>query len=101
MTSVNAWTNKTPCKISREDVDRTTPGNIGHSCGISETSSPALIGIIGTTAPLCDLNLSPEIDDIQQSDTPYFRDSNILDTSIDQQFTNNMVASPIFALFSW
>ena len=40
--------------------------------------------------------MRPDIDDIQQSTTPYLINSNKLDTSIDQQFTNNLVAPPIF-----
>ena len=92
----NAWTNRTPRKIIRMGVDGTIPGNIGHSCGISETSSPSLILIIVTTAPPCVLNMSPDIDKIRQSATPDFRKYNKLDTSIDRQFTNNLVAPPIF-----
>ena len=77
-------------------VDGIAPGNIGHTFGIRKNSSPALIGTIGTTAPPCGLNLSPDIDNIWQSATPYLIKSNIFDISIDLQFTNNMVAPPIF-----
>ena len=95
-TSVRAWTNRIPRQISRTGVDGNTPEKIGHACSISETSSPALIGIIGTTAPPCGLNVSPYIHNIWKSATPDFRKSNKLDTSVDQQFTDNLVAPPIF-----
>ena len=94
--SGNAWTNRALRQIIRTGVNRTTLGNISHDCGISETSSPALIGIIGTTVRPCGLNMILDIDDIRQLATPELRNSNKLDTSIDQKFTNNMVAPPIF-----
>ena len=59
-----AWTNGIPWEVIRTGVDRTTPSNIGHSCRISETSSPYMIGIIGVTAPPCGLNTKPKIGDI-------------------------------------
>ena len=34
VTSGNAWTNWTPRQIIRTGVNRSTPGNIGHACGI-------------------------------------------------------------------
>ena len=40
--------------------------------------------------------MSPEIYNIRQSATPDLIKSNKLDTSIDWQFTNNLVATPIF-----
>ena len=49
-----------------------------------------------TTVPPCGLNVSPKIDDIRQSATPYWRKSNKLDSAIDGNFPNNMVALPIF-----
>ena len=64
---------------------------------MSETSSPYMIGIIGATSPPCGLNLSQDIGSIRKSAYPDLRQSNILDTSSNQQFTNNMVTPPIFA----
>ena len=49
-TSGNTCTNRTPRQVSRMGFGRTCPRNIGHACGISETSSPDLIGIIVATA---------------------------------------------------
>ena len=95
-TSGNMWTNRTLWQVSRMGVDRTTPGNIGHDCGISENSSPDLIGIIGTTDPPCGLNMILEIGNTRQSTSPNIRNPNKLDTSIGRQFTNNMVTPPIF-----
>ena len=48
-----------------------------------------------TTAPTYSLNVIPEIGNIRQSATPDLRDSDKLDTSIDGNFTNNLVAPPI------
>ena len=48
-----------------------------------------------TTAPPYGLNVIPEIGNIRQSATPDLRDSDKLDTSIDGNFTNNLVAPPI------
>ena len=56
---------------------------------------------IGDTASPCGLNVSPYIGDIRESATLDLRKSNKLDTSIDQQFTNNMVAPPIFTELLW
>ena len=95
-TSGNAWTNRIPRQVIRTGVNRTTPGNIGNDCGISEASYPALIGIIGATDPPCGLNKSQEIGDTRQSTSPDLRNFNKLDTSIYQQFTNNIIAPPIF-----
>ena len=47
----NAWNNWTPQQVSSVGVYRTTPGNIGRACGISETSSPDMIVIIEATSP--------------------------------------------------
>ena len=95
-TSGKGWTNRTQRKISMTGVNRATPGNIGHSYEIIETSSQDLIVIIGNTVPPCGPNVSSEIDNIRQSATPYLRNSNKLDTSIDRQFTNNLNVLPIF-----
>ena len=96
VTSGNAWNSRTPRQVIRMGINVTTPGNIGHACGISETSSPDMIWIIGATAPPCGHNVIQEIRDILQSTSPYFIKSNKLDTSINRQFANNLVAPPIF-----
>ena len=51
---------------------------------------------IGNTASPCGLNVIPKIDNIRQSTTPDLVKSNKFDTSVYGQFTNNMVAPPIF-----
>ena len=51
---------------------------------------------IGTTDPPCGFNVSPEIDYIWQSPTPYLRKSKEFDNSIDGKFTKNLVSLPIF-----
>ena len=107
VTPGNTWTNKTPQRISRNVVDGSIPISPPIHSGISKSSTPASSDItvtmdaetripIGTTAPPCGLRVSPNIDDIQQSATPDLRKSNKLYTSIDGQFTNNLVAPPIF-----
>ena len=55
---------RTMQQVSRTDVNRSTPGGIENSIGTVETSSLALIVIIGT-APTCGLNLSQEVDEIR------------------------------------
>ena len=92
----NACTNRTPHQVSRKGVRGTTPGKIVHACEISKTSSQTLIGIIGTTAPPCGLNVSPDIGNKRQPAIPDFINSNELDTSIDLQFTNHLFAPLIF-----
>ena len=91
-----AWNNNNTDHIIRTGVIGTTPGKIGHAFGISKTSSPGMIGNIGTTDQPCGLNASPDIDNIRISATPYLRTSNKKDTYIDPQFTNNLVALLIF-----
>ena len=51
---------------------------------------------IGTNSPPCRLNGIPKINDIRKSATQYLIKSNKLDTSIDGNFTDNLVALPIF-----
>ena len=96
VTSGNMWINRTPRKVSRTGINRTTPGNIVHACGISETSFTPLIGIIGATALPCVLNASQDIGDIWRSVSSDLGKSNKLDTSIHTQFTDNLVVPPIF-----
>ena len=91
----NTWNTRTPQKISTVGVNGNPQGNIGNACGISETSSPDLVGIIEITAPPCGINIITEIGNKRESATPYFRNSNKLDTSIDRQFNNNLVTPPI------
>ena len=84
-TWVNVWTNRTPRQVSRTVIDGTTPGNIVHACGVGETSSLDIIGIIEATVPPCGLNVSHEIADIRQSASPDLIKSNKLDTYINKQ----------------
>ena len=94
--SVNAWTGRMTQQVSRTGVNKTILGNIGHTCGISETSFPDLIEIIRDTDPPCSLNVKHEIGDIRQYTSLDLRNSNKLDTSIYWKFANNLVAPPIF-----
>ena len=96
MTLGNVRTSRTPWQVRSKEVGGTNPGNIGHDCGISETSSLSLIVIIGYTYPPCGLNVIQYIGDIWQSTSPYLRKSNKFYSSIDQESTNNLVAPPIF-----
>ena len=67
--SVGAWMTRTPWKVSMTCVNGSTPGDIGNSIGIVETSSPYLIVII-VIALSCGLNLSPKVGDIRKSNSP-------------------------------
>ena len=91
-TSDNMWTSRTPWQVIRVGVNKNTSGNIGHACGISETSSTDMIEIIGDTAQPCGLIVSQEIGDVWQSTSPDIKNSNKLETSIHQQYTDNLVA---------
>ena len=64
--SGGAWTSRNTWRVSRTDVNRITPGNIGNAIGIIETPSPVIIGIIGTFPP-CGLNLIQEVSYIHHS----------------------------------
>ena len=55
--SGGAWKSRNMQKVSRTGVDGRTSGRIDNVVGIVETSSPDMIGIIGT-APPCGLDLS-------------------------------------------
>ena len=63
----------------------------------SDSSGTSItIGTSDTTNyPPCGLKVSPNIDDIWQSVTPYLRKSNKLDTTIDGKLPNHTVAMPI------
>ena len=56
-----------------------------------------MIGKIVATDPNYGLNMSQVIGDIRKSTFPDLRQSKKLDTSINRQFTNNLVALLIFA----
>ena len=98
------WASRNLRKISRTGVNGSIQISTPIHCGMSKSSTPASsdsdgTGVLEPGFPLelpCGLNLSPYFDDIRQSATPYLRESNKFDTSVDQQFTNNMVAPPIF-----
>ena len=95
--SGGAWTSRTPRKVSRTDVYGSTPGGMNNSISIVENSSPDLIIIIGTDPP-CGLNLSQEVGDIRQSNSPgLVRQSQKLDAAIDGKFSNNCYATSIFS----
>ena len=107
VTSGNAWTNRIPRQISRTGVDGSIPISTEIDSVISKFYTPSFSDsaenrgsgtsiYVGDTSPPCGLNMRPDIDNIQQSATPYLRKSNELNTSINQEFTNIPVSPPIF-----
>ena len=64
----------------------------------SDSSGTSIfIGNSNTTiAPFCGLNVTPNIDDIQQYVSPYLRKFDKLDAAIDVKFPNNLVLPHIF-----
>ena len=105
-TSGNAWTNRNLRQIIRTIVDVSIPISTPIHSGIrkyfttaSSDSSGIRITIVTsdtTTTPPCGLDTSPNIGNVQKSANPYLRDLEKLDTPIDENFTNNLVAPPIF-----
>ena len=53
--SGGVWVNRTLWKVSRDDVDRSTPGNIVYAVRVEYGPSPFLIVIVSTYPP-CSLN---------------------------------------------
>ena len=111
-TSGNAWTSRTLRWIIRTGVEGYIQISTPIHSGIRKSSTPDSSDsagtrgtgtriYIGATAPPCGLNLNPKIDDIRKSATPDLMNANQLDTSIDWQFTNNLVAPPIFTDLLW
>ena len=95
--SGGAWTSRTPRILSRTGIDGSAPGNISKAIGIVETSSPVLIGIIGT-APPCGINLCHEVGDKWQSTFPgLVRKSQKLDVVVDGKLPNNLDLTSIFS----
>ena len=89
-------TSRTPRWVSRTSVNGSTPGTIGNAIGIIETSSPALIGIIGTDPP-CGLNLRQKVGNIQKFTSPgLVRQSQNLDAVVYGKFSDNCDSTPIF-----
>ena len=96
--SGDAWTSRTPRRVSRTGVNGIPPGRIENCIGVVETSSPDLIVIIGTATP-CGLNLSQDVGDIQQSTFPgLVRQSQKLDTVVDGKFSDNHGETSIFSM---
>ena len=103
--SSNAWKSRTPRRISRTGVDGSTPISIPIHSGISKTSTPDSsensgssnpIDISGTSTapPAGNLRISG-IGNKRKSASPNLRKSDKLDASIDEKFTNSLVAPPI------
>ena len=101
------WTNRNPRWINKNGIDESIPISTSIHSGMRKSSTPDYSDSngtrgngnripIGTTDPTCGINVSPNIVNTRQSTTPNLRKSNKLDTSIDWQFTNNMVVPPIF-----
>ena len=106
-TPVNAWNNMNLQIIIRTGIYGSIPISTPIHSGIIKSPNPDSSDSTrtrgtrtriptGTNAPPCALNMSPNIGDVRQSSTPDLIKSNRLGTSIDGQFTNNLVASPIF-----
>ena len=53
--SGRAWVNRTPQQVIQTGVDGSTPGDICNAVRIKNSTSPVLIGIVGTS-PTCGLN---------------------------------------------
>ena len=97
LASGGMWKPRTMRLVSRNGVDRSTPGNIGNYIGIFETSSPYLIGII-VTVPPCSLNLSQEVGNIRKSTSPELvRKYHKLDAAADRKFSDNRNVTSIFS----
>ena len=94
---VSTCMSRTVWQVSRTGVDRSTPGDSGNVIGIVETSSPDLIGIIGT-ASTCGINLSQEVGNIRKSTSPdLVRQCLKLDATVDRKFSNNPDSTSIFS----
>ena len=107
-TSGNAWTDRTPRRISRAGIDVSIPISAPIHSGRIKYSTPYYSDSSGTRVPIgnsgistatpCGINMIPKIGDIWQSSTPDIRDSDKLDTSIDVNFTNDLVELPNFTV---
>ena len=105
-TSGNTWTNRTPWLTSRTGINGSIPISTPIHSGIRETSIPdssdsivtriSVVTIDNITDPPTEAIWSPGVGNKRQYTTPYFRDSDKLDTSIDGNFTNKLVDPPIF-----
>ena len=109
--SGNAWTSRTPQRISRTGIDGSTPISTQIHSGIIKTSTPyssdstrnrITIVTIGTrTDPPAGDFWSPGIRNKRQSAFLNIRKFDKLGADIDGKFTNNTFAPPIFTeLFS-
>ena len=106
--SGNLCTNSTTRQISRSGVDRSIPIPTTIHSIMSKYSTPYSSDSSGTRVPIgtsgistatpCGINMIPKIGDIWQSATPDIRDSDKLDTSIDVNFTNDLVELPNFTV---
>ena len=93
-------------KIIRTGVDGSIPIYTTIHSGMRKYSTQASSDISGTritivttdttTDPPYGINVNPKIGNIRKSATPDLRDSDKLDTSIDGNSTNNLVAPTIF-----
>ena len=105
VTSGNAWTTRTSQKISTTGVGGSIPISTPIHSGTSKYATPASIDSTGTsitigtsdntTAPPCGLNASPKIGNIHQFATPDLRNSNKLNSGIDENFPYTLGAPPI------
>ena len=91
------WIHRTPRQVSRRVVDGITPGDICNAIEIVETSSPVLIGIIGTY-PLCGLNLSQKVGNKRQYVSPgLVRQYQKFDSIVDRKLSNDRDLASIFS----
>ena len=108
--SGNAWTSRTPQRISRTGIDGSTPISTQIHSGIIKTSTPyssditgtnITIDISGTSPDLPDRDLrNPRFGNKRNSTTMLIRESNKLDATVDGEFTKNPVVPHISLIYS-
>ena len=110
--SGNAWTSRTPWKISRTGIGGSTPISTQIHSLIRKVSTPDSSDSTGTSIPIgiSGTSTTPPAEDIRrpgignkwQSTSPNIRNSDKFDAAIDVKFTNDLVVPPIFAeVFSY
>ena len=50
--SVDTWVNRTPRRVRRTGINRSTQGNMGHVVSVEHATSPVLILIVSTSPPV-------------------------------------------------
>ena len=92
-----AWINHHLRQVSRTEVDRSIPGNIGNSVRSKPAPYPFLIGSV-TTSPSCDLSRSLQVAKKRQSTSPaVVRNAWKLGAVVDVNLRNDQDAASIFS----